>query len=154
MKVSVLPLYLPNCREKLSEESRRCLERSPTDRRKGTFQPILSSIYRPNSRPERRSYHFEDSFRARALGIPHRPGPPAPGFSRPGPHQFAHNSFVDVLAPLRYTLHRTGYQRHSKRRGLAFQANQERLRHKTRAGVWLLPDPGFALRLRPFACLI
>jgi hypothetical protein len=154
MKVGVLPLYSPNCREKLSEKSRRCLECSPTDHPKRTFRPILSSIYRPNSRPERRSYHFEDSFRARVLEIPHRPGPPAPGFSRPDPHQFPHNSFVDVLAPLRYTLHRTGYQRHSKRRGLAFQANQERLRHKTRAGVWLLPDPGFALRLRPFACLI
>src|SRR5215208_5876884 len=33
---------------KLSEKSRRCLERGPTDLRKGTFRPILSSVYRPN----------------------------------------------------------------------------------------------------------
>src|SRR5215208_2730802 len=51
-------LYSPYCLEKLSEKSRRCLQRSLTGHRKGAFRPSLASVYRPNPRSERCSYPF------------------------------------------------------------------------------------------------
>src|SRR5215211_5815014 len=51
---------------KLSEKSRRCLQRSLTGHRNGAFRPSLASVYRPNPRSERCSYPF----RTVSLGNP------------------------------------------------------------------------------------
>jgi hypothetical protein len=52
-------LYSPYCLERLSEKGRKGLQRSPTDHPRAHF---LLRIYRPNSRSERCSYPFSDSF--------------------------------------------------------------------------------------------
>ena len=56
-------LYSPSCRERLSEKSRTSLQRSLTGHLNGTFQPVLTFVYRPNLRSKCCSNPFSDSLR-------------------------------------------------------------------------------------------
>ena len=59
---SVWKARSPNFASKLSEKSCRCPKRGLTGNRSGTVRPVLASIQRPNSRSERSSNPFSDSF--------------------------------------------------------------------------------------------
>ena len=54
---------------KLSEKPRRRLQRSLASHRNGIFRLILTSVYWPNPRSERRLHPFLDSFSSATLSI-------------------------------------------------------------------------------------